>query len=106
MMHTLPWLLYFKPRVGASKRQDKPLADPNGPLSSIFPAEGIRDANGAHARSSQQILGGERKRSRGFCVKLTPVQQAHIAKYALANGNKARRALSRSNEHNNASDLT
>ena len=23
------------------------------------------------------------------CTKLTPVQQAHIAKYALANGNKA-----------------
>ena len=73
------------------KRQDKQLPDPNGPLSSIIPAEAIRDANDAHTRaqSSQQIQGGECKRSRGFYVKLTPVQQAQIAKYALANGNKA-----------------
>ena len=63
------------------KRQDKQLPDPNGPLSSIIPAEAIRDANDAHtllsrAQSSQQIQGGECKQSRGFYVKLTPVQQA------------------------------
>ena len=79
---------YFKPGVGASKQQNKPLPDPNGPLSSTIPAAAIQDANDAYTRSSQQIQGGERKRSRGSCVKLTPVQQAHITKYALANGNK------------------
>ena len=80
---------YFKPGVGTPKRQDKLLPDPNGPLSSTIHAAAIRDANNAHTRSSQQIQGGERKWSRGSYVKLTPVQQAHIAKYALANGNKA-----------------
>ena len=54
----------------------------------------IRTANDAHtpsvsAQSSQQNQGGECKRSRGSHIKLTPVQQAQIAKYALANGNKA-----------------
>ena len=73
------------------KREDKQLPDTNGPLSSIIPAEAIRDANDAHSllSHSQQIQGGECKRSRGLYVKLTPVQQAQIAKYALANGNKA-----------------
>ena len=51
MMHTFH--SYFKPGVGASKRQDKPLPDPNGPLSSTIPAGAIRDANNAHTRSSQ-----------------------------------------------------
>ena len=32
--------------------------------------------------------GGESKQSRDFYVKLIPVQQAQIAKYALASGNK------------------
>ena len=50
-MHTLH--SYFKPGVGASKRQDKPLPDPNGLLSSTIPAAAIRDANDAHTRSSQ-----------------------------------------------------
>ena len=50
------------------KRQNKKLPDPNGPLSSIIPAEAIRDANDVHtllscAQSSQQIQGGECKRS-------------------------------------------
>ena len=36
-----------------------------------------------------QIQGGECKWSQGSYVNLTPVQQANIAKYALANGNKA-----------------
>ena len=68
-MHTLH--CYFKPTtVVVVKRQDKRLPDPNGPLSSIIPAE-------------------ESKRPRGLYLKLTPVQQAQIAKYALANGNKA-----------------
>ena len=70
-----------------AKWQDKPLPDPNGPLSSTISAAAIRDGNDAHTWSSQQIL-GKHKWSRGSNVKLTPVQQAHIAKYALANGNK------------------
>ena len=41
------------------------------------------------AQSSQHTQGGEDKQSRGFYVKLTSVQQAQIAKYALANSNKA-----------------
>ena len=86
-MHTLH--SYFKPGVGASKRQDKLLPDPNGLLFSTISTAAIRDANDVHTRSSQQIQGGERKRSRGSYVKLTPVRQAHIAKYALANGYKA-----------------
>ena len=81
---------YFKPGIGASKWQDKPLPDPNGPLSSNIPAAAIRDANDAHTLSSKQIQHGERKQSRVSYVKLTPVQHVHIAKYALANGNKAR----------------
>ena len=87
MMHTL--CSYFKPGVGASKQQDRLLQDPNRPLSSTIPAAAIRVANDAHTWSSQQIQGHEHKRSQGSYVKLTPVQQAHIAKYALANGNKA-----------------
>ena len=81
---------YFKPGVGASKRQDKPLPDPNayGLLFSTIPSAAIWDVNDAHTWSSEQIQGGERKRSWGSYVKLTPVQQAHIAKYTLANGNK------------------
>ena len=78
---------YFKLGVGTSKRQDKPLPDPNGPLSSTIAAAAIWDANDVHTWSSQQIL-GERKWSQGSYVELTPVQQAHTAKYALANGNK------------------
>ena len=83
---------YFKPGgVGASKRQDKPLTDPNayGLLFSTIATAAIRDANDAHTWSSEQIQGGERKQSQGSYVKLTPVQQAHIAKYTLAYGNKA-----------------
>ena len=80
---------YFKPGVGTSKRQDKPLPDPNGLLPSTIPAAAIRDANDVHTWSSQQIKGNEHKRSWGSYVKLTPVQQIHVAKYALANGNKA-----------------
>ena len=39
---------YFKPGAGVVKRQDKQLpVDPNGPLSSIIPAEAIQDANDA-----------------------------------------------------------
>ena len=71
------------------KGRIRPLPDPNGLLSSTIPTTAILGANDTHTRSSQQILGGERKRSRDSCIKLTPVQQAHIAKYALANGNKA-----------------
>ena len=41
------------------------------------------------AQSSQETQGSECKRSRGSYVKLTPVQQAQIAMYTLANGNKA-----------------
>ena len=59
-MHTLH--CYFKPGAGVLKQQDKQLPDPNGPLSSIIPAEAIRDANDAHTilsiQSSQQIQGG------------------------------------------------
>ena len=51
MMHTLH--SYFKPGVGTSKRQDKPLPDPNGLLSSTIPAAAIRDANDVHTQSSQ-----------------------------------------------------
>ena len=40
------------------------------------------------AQSSQQIQGGECKQPRSSYAKLTPVQQAQIAKYALANENK------------------
>ena len=54
---------YFKPGVGASKWQNKPLPDPNGPLSSTIPAAAIRDTNDVHTRSSQQIQGGGRKQS-------------------------------------------
>ena len=46
-MHTLH--CYFKPGAGILKQQDKQLPDPNGPLSSIIPAEAILDANNAHA---------------------------------------------------------
>ena len=86
MMHALH--SYFKPGVDTSKQQDKPLPNPNGPLSSTIPAAAIWDANNVHTRSSQQIQGGGHKQSRGSYVKLIPVQQAHITKYALANGNK------------------
>ena len=62
---------------------------------SIIPAEAIRDANDAHGQSAQvqgEVLGGESlvksKRLRDLYVKLTPMQQAQITKYALANGNK------------------
>ena len=58
------------------------------PLSSIIPAEAIRDVNDAHIQSTQ-VQGGESKRPRGSYVKLIPVQQAQITKYTLANGNKA-----------------
>ena len=92
MMNTLH--SYFKPGIGVLKQQDNHLPDLNGPLSSIISSEVIRTANDAHTLSvstqtSQQNQGGECKRSRGSYVKLTPVQQAQIAKYALANGNKA-----------------
>ena len=83
MIHILFRESYFKPGVGASEQQDKPLPDPNGLLSSIIPAAAIRDANNAHTRSNQQILGGECKQSRNSYVKLTPVQQAHITKYSM-----------------------
>ena len=36
---------YFKAGAGVVKRQDKQLPDPNVPLSSIIPAEAIRDLN-------------------------------------------------------------
>ena len=71
-MHTLH--CYFKPTAGVViKRQDRRLPDPNGPLSSIIPAEAIRDANDAHGQSAQ-VQGGESKRPQGSYVKLTPVQ--------------------------------
>ena len=44
--HTLH--CYFKPGAGVLKWQDKQLPDPSGPLSSIIPAEIIRDTNNAH----------------------------------------------------------
>ena len=56
-------------------------------LSSIIPVEAIRDANDAHGQSTQVQSLGESKQPRGSYVKLTSVQQAKIAKYALANGN-------------------
>ena len=56
-MHTLH--CYFKPKAGVVvKWQDKILSDPNGPLSSIIPAEAIRDAKDAHSQSAQ-VQGGE-----------------------------------------------
>ena len=87
MIHTLLWLL-LKARSCSSNCQDKLLPDPNAPLSSTIPAAAVRDDNDAHTQFGQQIQGCERKRSRGSYVKLTPDQQAQIAKYALANGNK------------------
>ena len=50
MMHTLH--SYFRPGVGTSKQQDKPLPDPNGLLSSTIPAAAIQDVNDAHTRLS------------------------------------------------------
>ena len=56
-MHTLH--CYFKLTAGVVvKRQDKRLPYPNGPLSSIIPAEAIRNANNAHGQSAQ-VQGGE-----------------------------------------------
>ena len=73
------------------KRQDKQLPDLTGPLSFIIPAEAIRDANDVHIITTDRVNnpGGECKQSQDSYVKLIPVQQAQIAKYALASGNKA-----------------
>ena len=74
-MHTLH--CYFKPGAGVLKWQDKQLPDPNGLLSSIIPAEAMLEMLTMHTLSStqstQQIQGGECKRSRGSYIKLTPV---------------------------------
>ena len=56
--------------------------------------QGYLDANDAHTlfmiRSIQSTNpAGESEQPQGSFVKLTPVQQAQIAKYALVNGNKA-----------------
>ena len=83
-MHTLH--CYFKPTaVVVVKWQDKRLPDPNGPLSSILPAETIGDANNAHSQSTQ-VQDESKLQPQGPYMKLTSVQQAQIAKYALANG--------------------
>ena len=73
------------------KRQDKQLPDLIRPLSFIIPAEVIRDANDAHIITTDRVNnpGGECKQSRDSYVKLMPVQQVQIAKYALASDNKA-----------------
>ena len=73
---------------------------------SIISPEAIRDANDAHGQSTQvqgEVLGGESlgesKRLRDLYVKLTPMQQAQIAKCALANGNKATNGIAITTRH-------
>ena len=47
----------------------------------------IRDANDARGHFTQ-VQGGKSKRLRGLYMKLTPVQQAQITKYSLADDNE------------------
>lgn len=60
------------------------LPDPDGPLSRLVPSSSILDANDAYIKTSS----AGRSSKRGSYVKLTGVQQAQIAKYALFHGNK------------------
>ena len=60
------------------------LPDPDGPLSRLVPSPSILDANDAYIKTSS----AGRFNKRGCYVKLTGVQQAQIAKYALFRGNK------------------
>ena len=78
---------YFKPTAGVVKRQDKQLPDPNGPLCAVVPPEAIRDTNDAYSNacsSRNHTREHPVERKRGFYVRLTPVQQAQIAKHAFA----------------------
>ena len=57
---------------------------PDGPLSRLVPSSSILDANDTYIKTSS----AGRSSKRGSYVKLTGVQQAQIAKYALFHGNK------------------
>ena len=84
---------YFTPTTGVVvKRQDKQLPDPNGPLSAVVPPEAIQDDNDAYAKafsSRNHTREHPFERKQGFYIRLTPVQQAQIAKHAFTFGNQA-----------------
>ena len=80
-MHTLH--CYFKPRAGHGALNGK-ISKKQIYRTSILYHSSIRDANDAGG-----ARGGKCKQSRDSYVKLTLAQQAQIAKYALASGNKA-----------------
>ena len=79
---------YFKPI-------SKSLPDPEGPLSETLPSATIKAANEAVLAASKQPPNKQLSK-RGHYVKLTGVQQAQIARYALFYGNQA--AIRRYNE--------
>ena len=60
------------------------LPDADGPLSRLVPSSSILDANDAYIKTSSA---GQSSKWESY-VKLTGVQQAQIAKYALFHGNK------------------
>ena len=68
---------YFKPT-------SKKLPDPDGPLSQSIPSASIKDANDAYLKAAVRSVASKR----GSYAKLTGVQQAQIARYAFAHGNK------------------
>ena len=72
---------YFKP-------VPKRLPDPEGPLSQTLPSVTIKAANEAILAATSQPA-KERPSKRGHYVKLTGVQQAQVARYALSHGNQA-----------------
>ena len=73
----------------------KSLPDPEGPLSETLPSATIKAANEAVLAASKQPPNKQLSK-RGHYVKLTGVQQAQIARYALFHGNQA--AIRRYNE--------
>ena len=72
---------YFKP-------VPKRLPDPEGPLSQTLPSVTIKAANEAVLAATSKSA-KERPSKRGHYVKLTGVQQAQVARYALSHGNQA-----------------
>jgi len=78
---------YFKP-VTKPRNLPANLPDPEGPLSGVLPSSTIKAANDAVLAASRQPQ-PPKSSKRGPYVTLTGVQQAEVARFALAHGNQA-----------------
>lgn len=73
---------YFKRCSSTSNDCNEPLPDPTGPLSDVLSIGAIKDANEA-------VRAVKQPKTRGVYSKISPENQAAVAKYAIEHGNKA-----------------